>query len=104
MRKPRPNTYNPAQVLHLINSDRSRHPPLSKLWPDGEVHRERCRSSVDVAGHRAKQLHKTCPKIRMASAQRGDRKETMKIAVDRRMVSRHFAPEPDAIVVTVRPL
>jgi hypothetical protein len=23
MRKPRPNTYNPAQVLHLIASDRS---------------------------------------------------------------------------------
>jgi hypothetical protein len=23
MRKPRPVTYNPAQVLHLINSDRS---------------------------------------------------------------------------------
>jgi len=26
MRKPRPNTYNPAQVLHLINADRSRAP------------------------------------------------------------------------------
>ncbi|MEO7683084.1 MAG: hypothetical protein ABIU86_04045 [Gemmatimonadaceae bacterium] len=23
MRKPRPNTYNPAQVLHLISRDRS---------------------------------------------------------------------------------
>jgi len=26
MRKPRPNTYNPAQALHLISSDRSGRP------------------------------------------------------------------------------
>ena len=40
MRKPRPNTYNPAQVLHLINSDRSGVPlscPSCRARPDATV-------------------------------------------------------------------
>lgn len=39
MRKPRPNTYNPAQVLHLINSDRSG-VPLSCPSCSGAIERD----------------------------------------------------------------
>jgi hypothetical protein len=39
MRKPRPNTYNPAQVLHLINADRSRI-PLSCPSCSGSIERD----------------------------------------------------------------
>lgn len=39
MRKPRPNTYNPAQALHLIASDRSGL-PLSCPSCSGEITRE----------------------------------------------------------------
>lgn len=39
MRKPRPNTYNPAQVLHLINSDRSG-VPLSCPSCSGTIERD----------------------------------------------------------------
>ena len=38
MRKPRPNTYNPAQVLHLIASDRSG-TPLSCPSCSGSIER-----------------------------------------------------------------
>jgi hypothetical protein len=39
MRKPRPNTYNPAQVLHLINADRSGI-PLSCPSCSGSIERD----------------------------------------------------------------
>lgn len=39
MRKPRPNTYNPAQALHLIASDRSGG-PLSCPSCSGSIARE----------------------------------------------------------------
>jgi hypothetical protein len=39
MRKPRPNTYNPAQVLNLINSDRSG-APLSCPSCSGSIERD----------------------------------------------------------------
>ena len=39
MRKPRPNTYNPAQVLHLINCDRSG-VPLSCPSCSGSIERD----------------------------------------------------------------
>ncbi len=39
MRKPRPVTYNPAQVLHLINSDRSG-VPLSCPSCSGVIERD----------------------------------------------------------------
>jgi len=39
MRKPRPNTYNPAQALHLISSDRSGR-PLSCPSCSGPIERD----------------------------------------------------------------
>jgi hypothetical protein len=39
MRKPRPNMYNPAQVLHLISSDRSSK-PLSCPSCSGTIERD----------------------------------------------------------------
>jgi len=39
MRKPRPNTYNPAQVLHLIHSDKSG-TPLSCPSCSGSIERD----------------------------------------------------------------
>jgi hypothetical protein len=39
MRKPRPNTYNPAQVLHLISKDRSG-TPLSCPSCSGSIERD----------------------------------------------------------------
>jgi hypothetical protein len=39
MRKPRPNTYNPAQVLHLISSDKSG-TPLSCPSCSGAIERD----------------------------------------------------------------
>ena len=39
MRKPRPNTYNPAQALHLITSDRAG-TPLSCPSCSGTIERD----------------------------------------------------------------
>jgi hypothetical protein len=39
MRKPRPNTYNPAQALHLITSDRAG-TPLSCPSCSGPIERD----------------------------------------------------------------
>lgn len=39
MRKPRPNTYNPAQALHLITSDRT-NSPLSCPSCSGAIERD----------------------------------------------------------------
>jgi hypothetical protein len=38
MRKPRPNTYNPAQALHLITNDRTAYRSVVRLF--GSIQRD----------------------------------------------------------------
>lgn len=50
MRKPRPNTYNPAQALHLIASDRSGL-PLSCPSCSGQIERDPAAALTPAHAH-----------------------------------------------------
>jgi hypothetical protein len=50
MRKPRPNTYNPAQALHLIAADRTGL-PLSCPSCEGQIDRDPAGSPPQAHAH-----------------------------------------------------
>ena len=60
MRKPRPNTYNPAQVLHLISRDRSG-TPLSCPSCSGPIERDPAATSPRPMSHVTLRCQKLWP-------------------------------------------